>query len=189
MKNIKNKKNKIFILVLLTLIVVISICLFVYITTIMHKKDDSIEEDLNATKEENEVVENTENNENNNLEIDSKYVDDNPIVVGLYVKEGNYKKLVKDYYCGWDPEEVGLKSANRLGLFDMSGNVWEWCFDETNLLPVHEKTETKERIMRGGGWPNHAYDLCISERYSLPPEHYEKENCFSDVGFRVCRSI
>ena len=106
MKNIKNKKNKIFILVLLTLIVVISICLFVYITTIMHKKDDNIEEDLNATKEENEVVENTENNENNNLEIDSKYVDDNPIVVGLYVKEGNYKKLVKDYYCGWDPEEV-----------------------------------------------------------------------------------
>lgn len=106
MKNIKNKKNKIFILVLLTLIAVISICLFVYITTIMHKKDDNIEEDLNATKEENEVVENIENNENNNLEIDSKYVDDNPIVVGLYVKEGNYKKLVKDYYCGWDPEEV-----------------------------------------------------------------------------------
>ena len=33
-------------------------------------------------------------------------MDDNPIVVGLYVKEGNYKKLVKDYYCGWDPEEV-----------------------------------------------------------------------------------
>ena len=51
----------------------------------MHKKDDNIEEDLNATKEENEVVENIENNENNNLEIDSKYVDDNPIVVGLYV--------------------------------------------------------------------------------------------------------
>ena len=71
MKNIKNKKIKISILVLLTLIAVISICLFVYITTIMHKKDDSIEEDLNATKEENEVVENTENNENNNLEIDS----------------------------------------------------------------------------------------------------------------------
>lgn len=53
MKNIKNKKNrknKIFILVLLTLIVVISICLFVYITTIMHKKDDNIEEDLNTTQ-------------------------------------------------------------------------------------------------------------------------------------------
>lgn len=66
---------------------------FVYITTIMHKKDDNIEEDLNATKEENEVVENIENNENNNLEIESKYVDDNPIMVGLYVKEGNYKNL------------------------------------------------------------------------------------------------
>ena len=99
------------------------------------------------------------------------------------------RKITFGKYIGFGTHQVGLKSANRLGLFDMSGNVWEWCFDETNLLPVHEKNETKERIMRGGGWPNHAYDLCISERYSLPPEHYEKENCFSDVGFRVCRSI
>ena len=35
-----------------------------------------------------------------------EYVDNNPIVIGLYIKEGSYKKLVKDYYCGWDPEEV-----------------------------------------------------------------------------------
>ena len=58
MKNIKNKKIKIVIIVLLTLIAVISICLFVYITTIMHKKDNNIDEDLKATKEENVVVEN-----------------------------------------------------------------------------------------------------------------------------------
>lgn len=66
----KNKKTKVIILVILTLVAVISICLFVYITTIMYKKDGNVDENLNATK------------------------------------EGNYKKLVKDYYCGWDPEEV-----------------------------------------------------------------------------------
>ena len=70
----------------------------------------------------------------------------------------------------------------------MSGNVWEWCYDETNLPPVHEETAIKERIMRGGGWPNFAYDCCVSERYSLPPEWYEKIG-FSDVGFRLCRSL
>lgn len=43
--------------------------------------------------------------------------------------------------------------------------------------------------MRGGGWPNHAYDCCVSECYSLPPEYYEKYNQFSDVGFRICRTL
>lgn len=97
-------------------------------------------------------------------------------------------KLTFGKYLRHGTHEVGLKKPNRLGFFDMSGNVWEWCFDETDLEPVHEKTEIKERIMRGGGWPNHAYDCCVSERYSLPPYYYER-NGFSDVGFRVCRSV
>ena len=93
----------------------------------------------------------------------------------------------KNYYIS-GTHQVGKKNPNHLGLYDMSGNVWEWCFDETDLPPVHEATEIKERIMRGGGWPNFAYDCCISERYSLPPDYYQKEG-FSDVGFRLCRSL
>lgn len=98
------------------------------------------------------------------------------------------RKLTFGKYLRHGTHEVGLKKPNRLGIFDMSGNVWEWCFDATDLEPVHEKTEVEERIMRGGGWPNHAYDCCVSERYSLPPYYYER-NGFSDVGFRVCRSV
>ena len=98
------------------------------------------------------------------------------------------RKLTFGKYLRLGTHEIGCKKPNRLGIFDMSGNVWEWCFDETDMESVHEKTKIKERIMRGGGWPNHAYDCCISERYSLPPHYYEK-NGFSDVGFRVCRSV
>ena len=95
--------------------------------------------------------------------------------------------LNKKYFM-FGTHQVGKKKPNRLGLYDMSGNVWEWCQDETNLPPVHERTEISERIMRGGGWPNFAYDCSISERCSLPPGWYQKDG-FSDVGFRLCRSL
>ena len=108
-----------------------------------------------------------------------------------FVKRAIFKILrlltKKNFYIS-GTHQVGKKKPNYLGLYDMSGNVWEWCYDETDLPPVHDATEIKERIMRGGGWPNFAYDCCISERYSLPPEWYQKEG-FSDVGFRLCRSL
>ena len=43
-----------------------------------------------------------------------------------------------------EPQEVGQKAANELGIYDMSGNVWEWCFDVFN--------KGTDRVLRGGGW-------------------------------------
>ncbi|MEI7774782.1 MAG: SUMF1/EgtB/PvdO family nonheme iron enzyme [Verrucomicrobiota bacterium] len=74
---------------------------------------------------------------------------------------------------------VGTKLGNELGIFDMSGNVWEWCFDEI-FGPY--------RVMRGGGWdadvPNGGSDSArVSYRNSGAPSHGNTHG-----GFRVARS-
>lgn len=56
------------------------------------------------------------------------------------------------------PQNVGTKDANELGIYDMSGNVWEWCFDfwayyssGAKTDPVYE-TATGYKVIRGGAW-------------------------------------
>lgn len=79
--------------------------------------------------------------ETNEEEIkEPQYIDDNPIKIGLYVREGNYKKLVKDeYYCGWAPEEVlGIFYAVYTTEETISGssfnNVWkDYLNNYTNI--------------------------------------------------------
>lgn len=73
---------------------------------------------------------------------------------------------------------VGGKKPNELGLYDMSGNVREWCWD------WHERTETepKGRIWRGGGWIGGEFCCEPSFRGS-----FEASGRGPDQGFRVCR--
>ena len=70
--------------------------------------------------------------------------------------------------------EVGKKAPNSLGLYDMSGNVWEWCWD---WYPG------SYRVDRGGSWNHDASYCAVSGRTNSYP--YNRFNIF---GFRVVRS-
>jgi len=91
---------------------------------------------------------------------------------------------------------VGLKKSNDFGLFDMTGNVLEWVFDQYStytsaekLDPVISHPELCERVMRGGWFRalerKHWNDAArVSIRASVPPELI----IFPIYGFRICRS-
>jgi formylglycine-generating enzyme required for sulfatase activity len=84
---------------------------------------------------------------------------------------------------------VGQKKANPWGLFDMHGNVDEWCRDSyTNKLPggrdPEEKTVRSRRVARGGSWNFVAFGCQSAARGGCPPDERA-----ANVGFRVALSF
>ncbi|MDR1863990.1 MAG: SUMF1/EgtB/PvdO family nonheme iron enzyme [Bacteroidales bacterium] len=87
--------------------------------------------------------------------------------------------------------EVGTKASNKLGIFDMSGNVWEWCSDwysSSYYTSVAQTNPTgpvngSNRVRRGGSWGSLARYCRVSFRSDDSPG-----NSDSYLGFRLARS-
>ena len=82
---------------------------------------------------------------------------------------------------------VGTKKPNQLGVYDMSGNVWEWCYDGIRSYDSNEQTNPvgpwsySYRLLRGGSWCNGARRCRVSFRNYNSPDHSN-----NSYGLRLC---
>lgn len=130
-------------------------------------------------------------------EFAARYIDGTEFTPGSEHSGSNIGSLGE---CAWhsgnageSTHEVGGKLANNLGLYDMSGNVWEYCWDgydndyydtgETDNPHGPEKW-CSFRVIRGGGWSNAYTSSCRTSDRDMACETYNTGN---DLGFRLFR--
>ena len=89
------------------------------------------------------------------------------------------------------PHAYGTKLPNEIGIFDLTGNVWEWCWDWHNgdYFKFNETDNPKgpingeKKVVRGGSWDSVPSYARVSNRISSYPE-----TTYAFYGLRLVRS-
>ena len=120
---------------------------------------------------------------------------------GGYANFGDRRYAVnhpKDEYVNWGVDDghaytapVASYRANAFGLYDMSGNIYEWCndwyadhYDSGAAIDPRGPTTGKKRVVRGGSWSNFARLVRAARRNGRTPDFRSH-----DSGFRLARTF